>query len=352
METYDVLVVGAGPAGATCAQRLAEAGLKTLLIDKKRLPRYKTCSGLIVPDALRFLEEHFGPIPAEAYAKPKELKGVKIIQADQVRRELAVSAHNVWRGPFDHWLARSSKTEIRDRCSFLHLSEEESSLRVRLLSRGSAFELETRYLVGADGGPSQVRDALSPSFKNEIGWIFAYQVHYRYDQESIELDPYYFYAFLDEDFSQFFAWANFKDDHLILGTSVRRGADIYAYYSAFVEHMRQAYGFVPKGVEHKSGCFLNDMALRGKFHLGRGRVLLVGEAAGFLNMLGEGISSALSTGYLAGEAIVQGMTSGRAAWPIYAELVEGEKRRTQLSQTLARRAGVKLGIPSDIASSE
>ncbi|MDD1652720.1 MAG: FAD-dependent monooxygenase, partial [Methanomicrobiales archaeon] len=40
---YDVLVVGAGPGGATAGRLCAEAGLKTLLIEKERLPRYKAC---------------------------------------------------------------------------------------------------------------------------------------------------------------------------------------------------------------------------------------------------------------------------------------------------------------------
>ncbi|MBP2030815.1 flavin-dependent dehydrogenase [Methanohalophilus levihalophilus] len=42
---YDVIVVGAGPAGATAARKTAKAGLKTLLLEKSRLPRVKVCGG-------------------------------------------------------------------------------------------------------------------------------------------------------------------------------------------------------------------------------------------------------------------------------------------------------------------
>ena len=42
---YDVIVVGAGPAGCTAAKTLADKGHKVLLIEKLRIPRYKSCSG-------------------------------------------------------------------------------------------------------------------------------------------------------------------------------------------------------------------------------------------------------------------------------------------------------------------
>ena len=41
----DVIVVGAGPAGACAAMRLAKRGLHVCIIEKKTLPRYKTCGG-------------------------------------------------------------------------------------------------------------------------------------------------------------------------------------------------------------------------------------------------------------------------------------------------------------------
>jgi len=42
---YDVIIVGAGPAGSTTAKFLAEKGFKTLLLDKEKFPREKPCGG-------------------------------------------------------------------------------------------------------------------------------------------------------------------------------------------------------------------------------------------------------------------------------------------------------------------
>ena len=59
-EPWDVIVVGAGPAGSTAARVAAEAGARVLLLDRARFPRYKTCGGGItgfslkaMPDAAR-----------------------------------------------------------------------------------------------------------------------------------------------------------------------------------------------------------------------------------------------------------------------------------------------------------
>src|SRR5919202_2469685 len=54
---HEVLVVGAGPAGAACAYWLAEAGHDVLLVEKKHFPREKTCGDGLTPRAVRQLED-------------------------------------------------------------------------------------------------------------------------------------------------------------------------------------------------------------------------------------------------------------------------------------------------------
>ncbi|MEA3255385.1 MAG: FAD-dependent monooxygenase [Candidatus Altiarchaeota archaeon] len=53
---YDVVVVGAGPAGATAGRGCALKGFNTLILEKERLPRYKPCGGAVSTKALSLLD--------------------------------------------------------------------------------------------------------------------------------------------------------------------------------------------------------------------------------------------------------------------------------------------------------
>ncbi|OGA03702.1 MAG: hypothetical protein A3I00_04490 [Betaproteobacteria bacterium RIFCSPLOWO2_02_FULL_64_12] len=61
---------------------------------------------------------------------------------------------------------------------------------------------------------------------------------------------------------------------------------------------------------------------------GRGNVLITGQAAGFLNMIGEGMSCTLHSGALAGEAIVEARLRDRPVQEIYRKMMASEVRRT------------------------
>lgn len=52
---YDVIIIGAGPAGATCALQLRHADLRVLLIDKETFPRTKTCGDAIAGRSIKTL---------------------------------------------------------------------------------------------------------------------------------------------------------------------------------------------------------------------------------------------------------------------------------------------------------
>lgn len=51
---YDVLIIGAGPTGCTAANILVKKNLRVLLVERHRLPRYKSCSGYLDPKINQF----------------------------------------------------------------------------------------------------------------------------------------------------------------------------------------------------------------------------------------------------------------------------------------------------------
>ncbi|MCK4821330.1 FAD-dependent oxidoreductase, partial [bacterium] len=50
MINTDVIIVGGGPAGATCAWRLRQSNIRCIILDKQRFPRTKICAGWITPE--------------------------------------------------------------------------------------------------------------------------------------------------------------------------------------------------------------------------------------------------------------------------------------------------------------
>ena len=74
---YDVLVVGAGPAGSTAAKILAESGYKVMLAEKFKMPRYKSCSGQLIKKSLDLIVKYFGEsVPESVTCAPMENRGM------------------------------------------------------------------------------------------------------------------------------------------------------------------------------------------------------------------------------------------------------------------------------------
>lgn len=77
---YDVMVIGAGPTGCVAAKILAEKGYKILLVEKCKMPRYKSCSGILIKKSMELVECYFGEcIPSSATCSPTENKGMIFI---------------------------------------------------------------------------------------------------------------------------------------------------------------------------------------------------------------------------------------------------------------------------------
>ena len=128
-----------------------------------------------------------------------------------------------------------------------------------------------------------------------------------------------------------------------MGTAVKKGNKVEPYLEKFTQYLKKSFNMKIDSIEKKSSCLGSNICSSNQFFLGKGNILFVGEAAGFLNMFGEGISSALSTGILAGNAIYESINSDKDAALIYDETAKREKRYTTNSWKLAERmAGRKV----------
>ncbi len=149
-------VVGTGPAGSLLAYQMARAGRKVLLLEKRRLPRYKACGGGLTQRARALLPFDLDGL-VEDRARTARLRvhyRTAFAQTDGT-----ATVHLVMRHRFDHFLVRQAEAAgavVRDQVRFLSLSGSPGKLTVKT----TAGRFHTRLVIGADGVRSRVARAL------------------------------------------------------------------------------------------------------------------------------------------------------------------------------------------------
>ena len=136
--TYDVIVVGGGPAGASAARRLKQGGADVLVLDKEAFPRLKLCAGWITPEVVSDVGLDPASYPHRFLSFRRlhwHLKGLHL--------PIPCVQHSIRRFEFDAWLLQQSGARLL-------------SHNVRDIRRdGSDYVIDQqfrcRYLIGAGG---------------------------------------------------------------------------------------------------------------------------------------------------------------------------------------------------------
>ena len=94
-------------------------------------------------------------------------------------------------------------------------------------------------------------------------------------------------------------------------------------------YLQEKHGVVLKEDTSDEGCAENfGPSLINRYVFGKGNVLITGQAAGFLNMIGEGMSCALHSGAISGEAVVEARLRNQPVQELYRKMIASEVRRT------------------------
>lgn len=331
MRSVDVIIVGASLAAAAAAKRLVDAGLETLILEKLELPRHKICSGILSPRGYRFLLENFGPLPREALHDPTWCRGVTFHFPCLVPMPMDFfggTTPHLHRKYSDFWAIKRSGAEIMDRTSVVGLEDQGNKVHVTARQQGGeATQFSARYVIGADGPSSAVRKLIYPEYSKQIPWFFVGQKFH----EIIEcpLDEDYFHFWFHPELGHY-TWSHARDGRQIVGVGFKKGDNFNRRHTIVTQYLEDKHGvkLKPADPDHE-GCAENfGPSLINRYIFGKGNVLLTGQSTGFLNMIGEGMSCALHSGAISGEAIVEALCRNQAVQPVYRQMIASEVRRT------------------------
>ncbi len=330
----DVIVVGAGPAGVAVAKRCAGYGLNTLILEKRRLPRDKVCSGMIMgPLAHILIKQEFGDMPESVLSNPSSLSGYMFHVPGIGSQKIDNFTLLGWRRDQDYWMAQKAQAkgaEIWQGARVIGVRQKEPGFSVEIERDKERQELEARFVVGADGMNSLVRRFLFPELK--VNYRQIYQEGYRGE---VDLDRKYFHWFYTMEYSSTFLSVHRKPSFFSLHQKDNTIIiNVNAEIGQAKQFMGRAKDFLAKNYRFdtsqkpvwRDGCLglnLYEELISHTFLPAKGNALWVGDAASFhLPVSGEGIGTAIKSGLLAADSIREALGSGKQADRIYLTEVE------------------------------
>ena len=287
---YDVIIVGAGPAGGAAAYYLSKAGAKVLLLEKHKLPRFKSCAGGI---SAKFLAS----LPFDT---TNALRG-KVSQVrfsfnllDPCDVALGEQMAMLNRAEFDYLIVKQAAALGAKVIDGVGISEMIiNKNKVEIITDKGKFT--ANFLVGADGVHSQV--AYNCGLRKSRSFWTAIDVEV--PGLNNQLDKAYFgFGLVREGY----AWVFPKSDSFSVGIGAKKERHL-------IKKLMQWLDFVGyKKSRSEIKFFAHAIPEPSSFgRLQKDNVLLVGDAAAVVDPLtGEGIRDAIRSAKIASDAIISG----------------------------------------------
>lgn len=306
MERYDVIIVGGGPAGSSCARTLQGAGLAVLILDKSTFPRDKVCAGWITPQVVECLK-----LDLEGYQQNGTLQPFQGFRTGLLGKPLVTTHYNatvsygILRREFDDYLLKRSGATLA------------LGIKVNRLERqDGVWHVNNRYqapmLIGAGGHFCPVARHLNPKSSNpapaQDETVYAQEMEFQLDPLQLancridaKLPELYFLPELDG-----YGWCLRKGSYLNIGlgrTDNHRLGDTVEQFHRFLMQQGKAPQSVPTSFRGHAYRLATQRRHR---HLIQDGIMLIGDAAGLAYpQSGEGIYCAIQSGLLAAEVITR-----------------------------------------------
>ncbi len=336
MKTFEVAIIGSGPAGASAALKLALNGISTVIIEKETLPRYKTCGGGFVYRGRRHLPFDISPIIEREFNKVDLYFDTIGVQLSTEREQPIISM--IMREDFDFLLVEKAKKEgvtLLENQKLQHISFEKETIL-----RTNKEDIKAKFIIAADGALSTTAKLsgwketrlLIPALEYEVevnkDTFNRLSKSVRFDFDAVPLG---------------YGWCFPKKNHLSIGlASTRRiKINLKTLYKEYLKTLgiddiihQEFHGFQIPVTPRTAGYTKNG-------------VFLVGDAAGFADpVTAEGISNAIFSGNMAAEAIIESRLNINHAEELYQnklnkDLLPELKTGVRLSKLFYEQAKVR-----------
>jgi len=311
-QSHDVIIVGAGPAGATLAYELARSGIVVLLLEKEKLPRHKCCAGGVTSKAARLLDFDISEVAEDVI---HEVSFTFNLGSPYLGQHSQPLMYTVMRDIFDHFLVKKAQqlgavlmdgqkvTQVQVSDDWVEVSTADNVFRSRLV-------------VGADGAYSIVARELG--MRSSIGYLMGIESEIIVSEE--ELAKWKSRVQVDLGcIPRGYAWVFPKRNHISIGVACHasKTRDLHAHHQKFLDSLNiGSYAIA------SSGSHLIPTCTKGRL-VWQNKALLLGDAAGLADPLaGEGIYDAIQSAQLAAPVIESSLVRGEAGLQDYQQIVE------------------------------
>jgi len=310
METCDVLIVGGGPAGSSCAWKLRQSGVDVVLLDKCRFPRNKVCAGWITPQVVDELE-----LPMDNYRQHGILQPITGFLTGMIgRREIETSynrvvSYGIRRFEFDDFLLRRANVRLRLGEDFRSIRRENGDWIVN-------EDVRSRIVVGAGGHFCPVARWFCPDERTThdseaerattpptvVAQEIEFEMTERQQQEcSVHADRPELYFCHD---LKGYGWIFRKGNYLNIGLGRENEPRLTKHVSEFLQTLIDGNKIPADAPEHFQGHAYRLRTVPPR-STSQTNVVLIGDAAGLADRhSGEGIYPAIKSGLLAARCII------------------------------------------------
>ena len=300
MSSFDILIIGGGPAGSTLAYCLKNANLKIGLLDKNDFPRQKVCAGWVTPEVMRVLN-----VDLKDYAKGRVLQkisGFKISQLGQKQVESHYPgepvSYGIRRYEFDDYLLQRCQVDLLLGEAFKKMHRDDDGTWL------VNDKYRAKLVVGAGGHYCPVARVIDAKGESELA-VVAQEAEFEMNEsqkQNCKIKEEVPELFFTPDLMGY-GWVFRKGNYLNIGLGREDKSKLSGHVKAFCDYLTTE-GKIPADITAKyngHAYLLYNHAIR---HMVTDGVLLIGDAAGLAYpQSGEGIRPAVESAMIAAEVI-------------------------------------------------